>query len=287
VATRDRYIKAFEEYAKLALTKVGAQGLLRTHKEADLERMRLRICGPPDAFFLAAGDQFDMITRGMDAEDRCTLKEQSVSVVFEICLHLFLYFINVKPLPTTKFTLIAKNNALMRALGVVFVPKPATHTNPEVRYLDLILDRFGFMLEVGMKELIVHEYAAMSTAGGSLWTLYTATCETKSLFKFYSDLNAMDRGLPNFAALACVLSSIPASQASVERGFFRLARFKSKLTNRLAPASTEARFIIGNNVPMVNDDGTLERDYLDDFNKSYVDKAFLYTGTRAFRSFLN
>jgi len=86
-----------------------------------------------------------------------------------------------------------------------------------------------------------------------------------------------------FATLAREVCQIKASQAGVERGFSKLALFKNKTTNSLAPETTEVRFIIASNLPKIYTD-SWDNNYFDDFKASFIDKEFAWKGSRLFAS---
>lgn len=230
------------------------------------------------------GDKFDEVTGHMLAEDRIAIKEKSVLVTFQICYYIFIYFLNTKAVASAKFSAIAKHNALTQSLSYVFIPHSPTFGNPDLRKIHHVLQRFGFVFDDEAYDLICTEYSLISTACTSFFGAYCEMRKSKTLYEFYRCVDSAS--FPNFAALACVLCAIPVSSANVERGFSSLSRFKTKATNRLDMASTEARFIISNNLPKVKDSKVWDASYLDEFKASYIDKSFAGKEQRSFRSYL-
>ena len=301
----DTYMDRFLEYARLAHEKPKTKK--RSRKVADnddtagdvdgtsdreafgadklqrLQQVRLGMCSHPSTLFFWPGDKFQKHTASMAPDDGDALKEEISELVFSVCYQLFLYFLNYNKVGKLKFDAIADENNLLKALSHVFIPRPPSHGAAETAHLDVVVGAFGHMLTADEIVELYREYTRLMTVDPQLYEKYAAMSDDVNLLTFYMKINEKKRQCPVFATLAREVCQIKASQAGVERGFSKLALFKNKTTNSLAPETTEARFIIASNLPKIYTD-TWDNNYFDDFKASFIDKEFAWKGSRLFAS---
>lgn len=217
----------------------------------------------------------------MATDESDALKEDVSELVFVVCYQLYLYFLNCKSVGSVKFDDIASQNKLIQAISNVLLPRPPTHSTPATADLDTVVSAFGHLITEEETTELYREFCRLTTVDGQLYEAYRAEVEKNSLLEFYVKVNGTKRQCPVFVGLARVVCQVKASQAGVERGFSNLALFKSRTTCSLSPATTEARFIIANNLPKIYTE-PWDDHYFDDFKASHVHNAFVSTEARSF-----